>query len=85
MRKAKAQGWRPQPGHDWLDFLFEDGVTTAEQLSATSGRGVGLSAVRAFAARMQGQVRLHNRMDGSGAELQVRWPAMVSKQKQDVA
>jgi HPt (histidine-containing phosphotransfer) domain-containing protein len=84
MRKAQAQGWRPQPGHDWLDFLFEDGVTTAEQLSATSGRGVGLSAVRAFAARMQGHVQLHNRVDGSGAELQIRWPATISKQ-QDVA
>jgi HPt (histidine-containing phosphotransfer) domain-containing protein/tetratricopeptide (TPR) repeat protein len=85
MRKAQAQGWQPQPGHDWLDFLFEDGVTTAEQLSATSGRGVGLSAVRAFAARMQGQVQLRNRADRSGAELHVRWPIPLTRRKQDAA
>jgi chemotaxis protein histidine kinase CheA len=85
MSKAKAQGWQPQPGRDWLDFLFEDGVTTAEQLSATSGRGVGLSAVRAFADRMQGHVHLHNRGDGCGAELHVRWPVVVKKFKKDAA
>lgn len=37
-----------------LDILFESGISNATAVSLTSGRGVGASAVRAAAAKLQG-------------------------------
>ncbi|PCK09865.1 MAG: hypothetical protein COA42_02090 [Alteromonadaceae bacterium] len=38
--------------------IFIDGVTTAEQLSSISGRGVGLSAVRQFVEQLGGEINV---------------------------
>jgi HAMP domain-containing protein/HPt (histidine-containing phosphotransfer) domain-containing protein len=42
----------------WLAVLFESEVTTADSISATSGRGVGLDAVRRYVANIGGEVML---------------------------
>jgi HPt (histidine-containing phosphotransfer) domain-containing protein/tetratricopeptide (TPR) repeat protein len=38
--------------------IFLSGTTTAEQVSATSGRGVGMDAVRSFVRRLGGEARV---------------------------
>ncbi len=72
--KARAVGWHPSNDGDWFDFLFEDGVTTAQLLTKTSGRGVGLSAIRAAVRRMNGKARIANNAGRPGAELTLVWP-----------
>lgn len=51
----------PANTHDELvDALFADGVSTRDEVSETSGRGVGLSAVLAECRRLGGQVSVEN-------------------------
>lgn len=52
------------------DLLFEAGVSTADKVTITSGRGVGLAAIRSLARDLGGEVAIANR-DGGGAELRV--------------
>ncbi len=56
------------------DVLFMDGVSTANQLTLTSGRGVGLSAIRFRVQELGGSVNIRNRQDSSGAQLMVKLP-----------
>ena len=64
----KALGERPE------DVLFLDGVSTAEAVSESSGRGVGLAAVRAFARRMGGDAKIGANPTG-GTRLEVTFAA----------
>ena len=43
-----------------LDLLFRDGLTSRREAGDLSGRGVGLAAVRAEAARLGGSAELEN-------------------------
>lgn len=43
-----------------LDFLFEPGFSTREQVSDLSGRGMGLDIVRSQLAAMGGSVQIHS-------------------------
>jgi hypothetical protein len=43
---AKNRGLTHESEDDLVDALFSDGFSTAESVSDTSGRGVGMSAVR---------------------------------------
>ncbi len=72
---ATSKGWTPTGDQNWSDFLFSDGVSTSEELSATSGRGVGLAAIRSVAAQLSGRVRLVDNDKGKGTLLQLTWPA----------
>ncbi len=56
-----------------LDVLFADGLSTAESVSESSGRGVGLAAVKAMAAKLGGTVKLR-RNQPRGATLQLSFP-----------
>ena len=72
--------------HDALDALddeqavqlvFTPGFSTAAEVSALSGRGVGMDAVRAAVHRLGGRIALSSRMDiGTRAELSL--PLAVS-------
>lgn len=55
---AKNRGFFPAGDQTWADVVFLDGVSTAEDLTLSSGRGVGLSAVQAICEEWQGQARL---------------------------
>lgn len=56
-----------------LQVLFGNGVSTAEQVSESSGRGVGLSAIAHYARELQGSAEIL-RHDGAGAKVLVRLP-----------
>jgi predicted ATPase/GAF domain-containing protein/tRNA A-37 threonylcarbamoyl transferase component Bud32 len=51
-------------GADYMEVLFQDGASTAEQVTMTSGRGVGLGAVREMARGLGGDVTLTDREGG---------------------
>ena len=56
--KARGAGLPAETRADLVEALFADGVSTAAAVSQTSGRGVGLSAVRAAAAEARGTVEV---------------------------
>lgn len=75
---AHERRWTPGPGETWSDVLFLTGVSTAEHVTHTSGRGVGLAAIRSAVQQMGGAVELLNNEDGPGTTLRVRWPLAES-------
>lgn len=59
--RASERGLGCSTDHDLLEVLFCDGVSTANAVTAISGRGVGLSAVRAECLRLGGTVAVRSR------------------------
>jgi two-component system chemotaxis sensor kinase CheA len=55
-QKAESRGLPCSTQDDLVDALFTDGVTTAKSMSDTSGRGVGLAAIREVTESMGGKV-----------------------------
>jgi two-component system chemotaxis sensor kinase CheA len=58
--KATRLGLSAETHEDLVAALFVDGVSTAESVSAISGRGVGMSVVRARVEAMGGAVTVHS-------------------------
>lgn len=56
-----------------IQAVFRDDFSTAQQVTTISGRGVGLSAIKAEAERMGGTCEIHSRV-GSGSVLTVIVP-----------
>ena len=56
--KAKQQGLAHQTRDDLVNALFADGFSTRDEASDTSGRGIGLSAVRAACFALGGRIEL---------------------------
>lgn len=71
---AEARDFFPKAGEDWSDVLFLDGVSTATQVSQTSGRGVGLSAIQHMCRQLKGAARLSSNETGPGTCLELRIP-----------
>src|SRR6056297_3574921 len=46
-----------------LNFIFEDGFSTKKTLSETSGRGVGLAAVKREVEKLSGTIRVQSQKD----------------------
>ncbi len=67
----------PQP----LDLLFSDNLSTATEVSLTSGRGVGLAAVKATVDNIGGRVSLSNNADGPGTCLTTYLPLPQTAKK----
>jgi two-component system chemotaxis sensor kinase CheA len=59
-----------------LDVIFQPGFTTAEAVSAISGRGVGLDAVAAAIADLGGEVTVQSQL-GSGTTFRLRVPTTL--------
>lgn len=70
---AETLNFQPKSGEFLTDLLFMDGVSTAESISHTSGRGVGLSAIRSLCLELGGQIRLEDG-EGGGAALRMNFP-----------
>ncbi|MDQ3231157.1 MAG: ATP-binding protein [Pseudobdellovibrionaceae bacterium] len=66
---AREKGFVPGVHETAADVVFLDGATTAEEASATSGRGVGLSAVREICRSFQGEAHLRSNDQGRGSLL----------------
>jgi chemotaxis protein histidine kinase CheA len=69
---ARQRAWSGQTFAELTPMLFLDGLSTAEKATATSGRGVGLAAIRAIAEKWQGSAEIMPNASGGGCCLTVR-------------
>jgi two-component system chemotaxis sensor kinase CheA len=60
-----------------LELIFEPGLSTAQQVTAISGRGVGMDVVRANVERIGGLVDIESR-PGQGLRLTLRVPLTLT-------
>ena len=72
-RRAEAKGIT---GDD-NTLLFTDGISSRDEVSQVSGRGVGMSAVRAACEELGGRVEVHS-APGAGTLVRVAIPAQLS-------
>jgi ABC-type transport system substrate-binding protein/PAS domain-containing protein len=56
-----------------LELVFEDGLSSAETVSDTSGRGVGMGAVKSAVEELGGELEIRSE-PGLGTVIQLRWP-----------
>jgi peptide/nickel transport system substrate-binding protein len=59
---------------DKLDLIFVGGLSTAEQVSSTSGRGVGMSAVKSTVESLGGRLSLRSE-PGRGTQVDIQFSA----------
>ncbi|HYX31526.1 MAG TPA: ATP-binding protein [Oligoflexus sp.] len=72
-RRAQQLNLTP-PKDDPYQVLFEDGFSTANDVSESSGRGVGLSALAALSRQWNGSVRISPGAGGRGTLVQIHIP-----------
>ncbi len=72
---AKQRQWQPLANGLWSDILFLDEISTADHVTQSSGRGVGLAAVAEVAVAWGGRAQLTDNDQGHGAMLLVTWPS----------
>lgn len=71
--KSRALGLPHQSPKDLSNALLHGGVTTSNRVNETSGRGVGLGAVRQRVEAMNGTIELHS-VKGRGTSWIIRFP-----------
>jgi chemosensory pili system protein ChpA (sensor histidine kinase/response regulator) len=62
--------------HEILNLIFLPGFTTASEVTAASGRGIGLDVVRTNAARINGDVEVTTQR-GAGTRFRIRIPLTI--------
>jgi len=72
-RKAAERNLPHRTEAELLDALCTDGVTTRDRVSAVSGRGVGLAAVRQRVRRLNGRMEVRS-VRGVGTQWTLRFP-----------
>ncbi len=60
-----------------IDLIFEPGLSTADEVTEISGRGVGLDVVKTVLQRMKGSVSVHSR-PGEGTTFQLKVPLTLA-------
>lgn len=71
--KARARGLPSLTPADLEEALFADGISTNDTVSSTSGRGVGLSAVRATVHDLGGRIEVESVL-GAGTTFRIVLP-----------
>jgi two-component system chemotaxis sensor kinase CheA len=71
--RARRLGFPTSNDEDIREALFRDGVSTAQEVSDVSGRGVGMGAVRAAARALGGDVTVHS-APGQGTRIEITFP-----------
>ena len=71
--KAKAKGLRHDTRAALEKALFADGISTKDEVSLVSGRGVGMAAVREAVAKMGGVIAIHSEKN-AGTTFEFRFP-----------
>lgn len=71
--KARAKGLPHQTQAELIEALFADGLTTKQDVSEVSGRGVGMGAVRAACNARGGVMAVHSQA-GAGTRVEFRFP-----------
>jgi HPt (histidine-containing phosphotransfer) domain-containing protein len=75
LRERAARIGRPSLSDAELaQLVFEDRLSTTDEISATSGRGVGMSAVRSLCEESGGRAQFQPNDRGPGAMLCLHWP-----------
>lgn len=77
-QKAQAQGLPVQTQAQLVRALFADGVSTREEVTDLSGRGVGLAAVRVACAALGGEVDVRS-TPGRGTCFSFRFPGELAR------
>jgi signal transduction histidine kinase len=72
--KAVGAGLPARTQADLVDALFADGVSSRDEVSETSGRGVGMGAVKAAVLAMGGQIEVES-VPGEGTVFRFSVPA----------
>lgn len=77
VRKGKIDGdaAKSLPEAQALDLIFLDGLSTAEAVTETSGRGVGMSAVREAVLDLGGRIVVTTKL-GQGTEIAITVPVV---------
>jgi two-component system chemotaxis sensor kinase CheA len=76
--KARDAGLPAESQADLEQALFSDGLTTADVVTDTSGRGVGMSALREAVTALGGAIEIESTA-GTGAVLRYRFPEADGK------
>lgn len=71
--KAQAAGLPAETRQDLVDALFADGLSTRDEVSETSGRGVGLGALKAACVASGGTIQVETQL-GRGTQFSFTWP-----------
>jgi two-component system chemotaxis sensor kinase CheA len=79
-RRAAAMGLPTRTRRDLLDAVFASGLSTAVELTQTSGRGLGMSALRATCAELGGRVELLSET-GSGTTVRCILPLVRAQSR----
>ncbi|MDQ3231924.1 MAG: ATP-binding protein, partial [Pseudobdellovibrionaceae bacterium] len=74
--KAKSRGIAFDP-RDPYELIFHDGLSTAQKATMTSGRGVGLAAVRSRVADLGGTIS-YGSIDHVGTKFVIRVPLAIA-------
>jgi len=72
--KAAQNGIPHETRADLEQALFHDGLSTRDEASVYSGRGVGLAAVRSACEERGGQIKVHSKI-GEGTTFEFCFPA----------
>jgi two-component system chemotaxis sensor kinase CheA len=82
--KALEQGLPHATNEDLVKALFTDGLSTREEVSDTSGRGVGMGSVRAACEALNGQIEVISQ-PGEGTTFRFRFPQAFATPSRRVA
>lgn len=81
LRKAREKGLvdegRDLPDTEVFDLIFHPGFSTAEQVTAVSGRGVGMDVVRKQLQKLRGRVHVRS-SPGAGSSFEMRLPLTLA-------
>jgi two-component system chemotaxis sensor kinase CheA len=73
---ARRRGLPHETRAEQMEALFADGVSTRQEVTETSGRGVGLSALREACRSVGGHVEVWTEL-GMGTRFRFVWPRAV--------
>ncbi|MET0342845.1 MAG: ATP-binding protein [Polyangiales bacterium] len=78
-KKARLRGLPASTQEDLIEALFSDGFSTRAKVSKTSGRGVGMSALRAACEALSGSIALES-TPGRGTTVRCTLPLIEATQ-----
>lgn len=74
---VSAEQLAAMPRERVADLIFEAGLSTADEVSAVSGRGVGMDVVRANIEKVGGSIKIASQ-EGLGTQLHLQIPLTLS-------
>jgi chemotaxis protein histidine kinase CheA len=63
--RGQARGLACATELELLEVLCQDGITTRSQTTETSGRGIGMAAVRQCVEQLEGRIEVHSSEQGT--------------------